>query len=384
MAGYGNVITNAFSIILLVIVLTNMYRRSRQYLPDQKIFLAIVIANIAILIFDSLQWYLDGKPGSTAYYVNLISNVLYYTFQILPCGLWCFYVRYQIRMDVKEMMRAKLLLGVPFIINSVISILSSFYGFYFFVNDMNYYSRGDLFWLSVLFTYGYFLYSIVYVLINRKNTERNIFISLLLFSLPPLVGSVIQVFHFGYALIWSSTALSVIMIYINIQKNQLYTDHLTGLYNRRLLDIHLKDCLKNNAKQGGIGVIMLDIEKFKDINDTFGHVVGDQALVETANALKKSIGQTGFTARYGGDEFVVVIPANDKSLLERAAKTIKDGIEQLNQREDILYKLHLSMGYELFECGGNITISDVLYRIDRQMYEDKLKSRVIENQMSLQ
>ena len=131
MEGSGNVITNIFSMLLLIIMLANMYRRSREYLPDQKLFLIMAIANIAILFFDSMQWILDGKPGSISHYVNLVSNVLYYMFQILPCGLWCFYVRYQIRMDVEEMMRAKLLLGIPFLVNAVISILSSFYGYYF-------------------------------------------------------------------------------------------------------------------------------------------------------------------------------------------------------------------------------------------------------------
>lgn len=384
MGGSGNVITNIFSMLLLIIMLANMYRRSREYLPDQKLFLIMAIANIAILFFDSMQWILDGKPGSISHYVNLVSNVLYYMFQILPCGLWCFYVRYQIRMDVEEMMRAKLLLGIPFLVNAVISILSSFYGYYFFVDNLNYYSRGSLFWLSVVFTYGYFLYSIIFVLINRKNTEKNIFVSLLLFSLPPLVGSLIQVLHYGYALIWPGVALSLTMIYINIQKNQLYTDHLTGLYNRRLLDIHLDACLKSNIKSDSIGVIMIDIDKFKNINDTFGHVIGDQALVETANALKKSIVKTGFTARYGGDEFVVVVPTSDKATVEYAVRGIEKKIEQLNRREGALYKLHLSMGYELFKCGGNITKYDVLCRIDRQMYEDKFHSRVIENQISLQ
>ena len=289
MAGYGNVITNAFSMILLLIILANMYRRSREYLPDQKMFLTLVIANILILIFDSMQWIVDGKPGSISHYVNLTSNALYYMLQILPCGLWCFYVRYQIKMDVKEMMRAELLLKIPFLVNVVISILSCFYGLYFFVDNMNYYHRGSLFWLSVVLTYGYFLYATIFVLINRKKTEKNIIISLMLFPLPPLIGSIIQVLHYGYAFIWSGAALSLIMIYINIQKNQLYTDHLTGLYNRRLLDIHLTDCLKNNTKPSSIGVIMIDIDKFKNINDTFGHLIGDQALVETANALKKSI-----------------------------------------------------------------------------------------------
>ncbi|PKM73959.1 MAG: hypothetical protein CVU91_02620 [Firmicutes bacterium HGW-Firmicutes-16] len=384
MNSYGNVELNIFAIILLIIVIANMHRGSREYLPDQKLFLIMCIAVTCILVFDSMQWICDGHPGQLIYYVNLISNLFYYALQMLPYLFWCLYIRYQIKMDVKEMMKAKVLLFVPFLINIALSILTCFNGFFFYIDNQNYYQRGEYFWISVVMTYGYFLYSIIYLLVNRKKTERNMFVSLMLFTIPPVIGSLIQVFNFGFALIWPCVTISLVIIYINIQKNQLYTDYLTGLYNRRLLDIHLNDALRNNEKPGSIGVIMLDIDGFKHINDAFGHVVGDQALVETANILKKSIGRVGFTARYGGDEFVVIVPAKDASEIEAVASEIEKNIELFNKRESAMYSVHLSMGYEIFECGGRVSKNDVLLRIDRQMYEKKLRNRVLKNQIIIQ
>ena len=209
MSSYGNVELNIFSFVLLMIVLANMHRGSRGYLPDQKMFLIMCITDACILVLDSMQWICDGHPGLLSYYVNLISSFLYYALQMLPYLFWCLYIRYQIKMDVKEMMKAKLLLFVPFFFNIVLSILTCFNGFFFYINSQNYYQRGEYFWISAVMTYGYFLYAIIYLLINRKKTERNMFVSLMLFTLPPLIGSFIQVFHFGFALIWPGVTISL-------------------------------------------------------------------------------------------------------------------------------------------------------------------------------
>ncbi len=384
MSCVGNIELNIFSLLLLAIVFGNMYRRSREYLPDQKLFLMIIITVAFVLVLDSVQWICDGTTGEILYYVNLISNSIYYIMQLFPYIFWCFYVRYQIKMDIKEAMKAKTLLLLPFSVNAVISILSCFNGWYFYIDSNNYYHRGELFWLSAVITYGYFLYSIVYLLFYMRKTERSIVISMLLFTLPPLICSAIQILHFGLALVWPGITISIIIIYLNIQKNQLYTDHLTGLYNRRILDIHLNDCLRNNTKPCRIGVIMLDIDKFKTINDSYGHMAGDQALIETANILKKSVGRKGFTARYGGDEFVVIVPACSISEVETIAKKIEKNIELFNRRGNAEFFISLSIGYDIFECGGKFSKYDVLNCIDRQMYEEKFKDRTLEVQMTIQ
>ncbi|MBP8639806.1 MAG: GGDEF domain-containing protein [Oscillospiraceae bacterium] len=371
MSGFANVELNAFSELILLILLINMHRANRKYLPDQKLFLWMLASAALVLAFDSVQWIIDGIPGEMEYYVNLISTVLYYLFSVVPCMLWCFYVRYQFKMNIREAMRAKGVVAIPFLINAVMAIMTFFNGAYFYIDEQNYYCRGEYYWLSVCLTYSYFLYALLYTVINKKNTEKKIFLSLLIFPIPPIIGSVLQVTHFGVALFWPGVAIALLTIYLNIQKNQLYTDHLTGLYNRRLLDIHLSDCLKNSKKQKSIGVIMLDVDQFKAINDEYGHVIGDQALVETANVLKKSVGVNGFIARYGGDEFVAIVSVRDKSDIDRVVQDIELNVARFNERSNDQFKISVSMGCEIFTCGGPYSENDVLNLIDRGMYEDK-------------
>ncbi len=87
------------------------------------------------------------------------------------------------------------------------------------------------------------------------------------------------------------------------------TDSLTGCANRRALDRRLREEL-DRARRGGqtITIVLLDIDDFKRINDTYGHPIGDRVLKELAGVLKKELRTIDFLARYGGEEFVVILP----------------------------------------------------------------------------
>lgn len=94
--------------------------------------------------------------------------------------------------------------------------------------------------------------------------------------------------------------LAFASIYINIQNGEISTDYLTGLYNRRRLDEHLQRRLRMRRKEQKLFVIMMDMDKFKDINDKYGHAVGDEALVKTAELLREICKESDdFIARMG-------------------------------------------------------------------------------------
>ena len=96
------------------------------------------------------------------------------------------------------------------------------------------------------------------------------------------------------------------VIFVTIQSRDLITDFLTGACNRRQLEWILQERIRN-AEQLGFGAIMLDIDSFKRINDEYGHDAGDDALRNTADILRRCVRLRDVVARYGGDEFWVVI-----------------------------------------------------------------------------
>jgi len=377
MAGINNATINIFCILLLAILLLNMFSRNGKYLPDQKLFIYMLVSTASLLILDTMQWVFDGHLGALSQNVIRVSSIFYYMLQPLPGLVWCLYVRYQISMDIGEMNAGRMLLLIPIALNAVMSVLSYFFEYYFYIDNQNYYHRGEFFWIFVVFAYCYFVYAAIYLHFNREKVDSNVFNSLIVFLLPPVAGSLVQILHYGMSLTWPCCSLSLVLVYINIQKDQLYTDHLTGLYNRRLLDIHLNSSLRNNRKSGSIGVIMMDIDDFKFINDSFGHVEGDRALTETALILKKSVGREGFIARYGGDEFVAVVPAEDSSDVQKVVDTIEGNLQLYNEHSGAPYKIIISTGQEIFECGGAVSRLDVINTIDKKMYGSKqISSRI--------
>ncbi|WP_084243865.1 GGDEF domain-containing protein [Planomicrobium okeanokoites] len=106
-------------------------------------------------------------------------------------------------------------------------------------------------------------------------------------------------------------------------KELTITDVLTGLKNRRYLEEFLPDIIQ----ESGLALLMIDIDYFKKVNDTFGHHAGDSVLKELADVLADTIGTAGFAARLGGEEFVAVLPQMDLSEAQKIAENIRFNVE---------------------------------------------------------
>lgn len=116
---------------------------------------------------------------------------------------------------------------------------------------------------------------------------------------------------------------------INKLKEQSSMDKLTELYNRSYLDPFLEseiDAAKKENQQ--ISVIMVDMDHFKEINDTYGHIVGDHVLTIFAQVVLKCIRKTDIIARYGGDEFIVVLPDTDTETAKSVAERIREDVSE--------------------------------------------------------
>lgn len=140
---------------------------------------------------------------------------------------------------------------------------------------------------------------------------------------------------------------------------KLYTDVLTGIYNRRFFE----EKIKNMEDEAGIAVI--DLDDFKLHNDTYGHSAGDAALITTANIIKKYIRKTDILIRYGGDEFLLILPSIKKHIFEDKLKLIREKIHDTVVPKYEKMQLSVSIGGAIFREGN---IEDVIASADRQMY----------------
>ncbi len=153
-------------------------------------------------------------------------------------------------------------------------------------------------------------------------------------------------------------------------------DELTGLTNRRGFYAHFAgelDRTNRSDKDGGI-LIMIDMDYFKNINDTFGHAAGDEALKTIAAFLGSSIRPMDIAARLGGDEFIILMP---NTTIEKSMPRMKRLGEDLNALTfkwgDKRIKLHASLGLKEYTQGD--TIDSIIEEADKGMYENKQKRR---------
>jgi diguanylate cyclase (GGDEF)-like protein len=148
-------------------------------------------------------------------------------------------------------------------------------------------------------------------------------------------------------------------------------DLLTGLYNRYYFnETIVRDIEKAKREDERLSFIVLDINDFKKINDTFGHLHGDGVLKECAAILKRSVRKSDFLCRYGGDEFVIVTPATECESNDELMGRIRENLDNWNrQYASIGYDLSFSMGCAVWEKG--LDLMDVMHEADQAMYEDK-------------
>jgi len=148
----------------------------------------------------------------------------------------------------------------------------------------------------------------------------------------------------------------------------------TGLFNRRYLEVHLQKKLDDSMEHGkNIGVLILDVDHFKIVNDTHGHVVGDEVLKVFAERLIDNLRGFDLVCRLGGEEFVAILPdvPPDKAMFiaERLRRSIADEPIKCNVKEKQL-RVTTSIGGALIEP-GRYTVQQVLDRADKALYEAK-------------
>lgn len=149
-------------------------------------------------------------------------------------------------------------------------------------------------------------------------------------------------------------------------------DPLTGVYNRNFFNVIIANEVERSKRYGDrFSVIMIDIDDFKHINDTFGHLHGDRILKECASILNSCVRSSDMLVRYGGDEFIIVTPNSEDSDCDRLMCRIEELMSVWNERNGRDYTLSISAGCASFEQGGNLM--DVIDEADRKMYANKKK-----------
>lgn len=165
-----------------------------------------------------------------------------------------------------------------------------------------------------------------------------------------------------------------------ILRGLAFIDGLTGIANRRRLDEYLADEFKRASRSNSpLSVIMLDVDYFKQFNDTYGHQNGDFCLKRIANAIKATLNRPAdLVARYGGEEFAIILPDTAFGGAKALAEEIRRHIESLAiPHESSLVSSHitLSLGISNVQSYANMTDTTLLTQADHALYQAKTNGR---------
>jgi diguanylate cyclase (GGDEF)-like protein len=156
-------------------------------------------------------------------------------------------------------------------------------------------------------------------------------------------------------------------------------DDLTGLYNRRGFSDLGEQYLKLARRTGrSATLIFLDVDRFKTINDTLGHHMGDRALLRIADILRQTFRRSDIIGRLGGDEFAVLAPESSGDPPELLVHRVKGAVREFDSASPEPYRLSVSVGVARFDGDALVRLDDLLAEADAAMYEEKrAKRRVV-------
>lgn len=353
----------------MIILLISSRTHARTVFVDEKIFLTMVWLTLSLCTAEFLSFLVDGATFPGAMMLNRILNSLLFAANISFAFIWTVYVDFKVYGDQQRLRRRYVWIGLPAAAIVLMSLLNLFSDVFFTISAENVYSRTSLVPLTYLCSYGYLLYGMTLVYGRKNQGRKYLFLPVMVFMIPILIGSLCQFFFYGLSLVWVSVAVAVVSLYINIQNEDAYVDALTGLYNRLYLNRHLREI--RPGKGQCLAGIMLDIDHFKSINDTYGHAMGDQALQDVGRLLYRMADtHQAIAVRFAGDEFILLRSVSDRSEVEEMGHALRKAAEEFNNRKQRPYTLAFSMGIALFQEGAE-SLDDFISSMDTAMYQDK-------------
>ena len=181
-----------------------------------------------------------------------------------------------------------------------------------------------------------------------------------------------QGMHYGIATGWFSVAIAILLVEIQLQKEESFVDELSGLYNRKYLEFFYKQIrVKKFAQVYGI---MMDLNLFKQINDTYGHTVGDDAIRTVSTLLSHWVETPDTVIRFAGDEFIIVCVNKTQNEVTELMDHIRKKLSDYNRSGKKPYDLSFSMGYTKYSDEYK-KLDEFLRDMDKMMYEDKEEFR---------
>lgn len=370
--------TNITCIILLIIIKYQMVKRTSSYSAADMLLNMCTTLIIVICASDMIAVILNGRTFLYAHTVLEIINIIYFESITFIGYVWMLYVLVRLG-KVNDLRDRKLLLwAVPLILFTLIMLTNHWHQLVFVIDAANKYRRGSMVFIHWILTWPYMLvitailFYRVYIAKNKvQMTDSKIMLS---FIVAPFISSILQMVLGGTSVTQVGMTISVMIIYVASLNRQIRRDPLTGLNNNRAFRSYIGDIILREQTSTKLTIIMMDIDDFKNINDTYGHLEGDRALVLASDVLKKVCGSSDkspFLCRFAGDEFVVAGVDLTQADIGSIIRNLNKELSTMTNDYNLPYSISMSIGHSTRVCCNNIEVDDLISMADMNMYIDK-------------
>jgi len=359
-------IANGFGILLSGIMLFGNLLKEIKRNRENRILSIMFAVSILSCFVDCFVFIYDGRAGLLAQPIVGIGNFWLFFSNLIMGPLWLELVI--VHMYGKMPVFQRVLINTLSGLGAILLIVNIWIPLVYSIDASNVYHRGPLYALYTVFELALIIDGIVLYYIARANGGVYKFFPIMQFIVPFMAGMVPQFLWYGVSTIWAGASLSLCGLYNSLKNESLYTDSLTGLFNRYYLESIKNDMERVKGKK--VTAMMMDLNGFKGINDKFGHSEGDEALIQVAQILKDTGGKLGHVIRYAGDEFVILLKSTNLDDAKTLEKLIQDNIKTYNENSGKGYEISLAIGYNSFDMGSQ-SIDDLLKEVDKRMYLDK-------------
>lgn len=366
--------------VVCLIVFAIMLAHDLSHVDRQEAQMKYDHALTAFMLYfasDSLWAAVDGGVLPRNTFTVAATHFSNYVIMAAVTYFWLRYVMALEQVPHRERRINKLAVLFPFIVSTVVLIIIFIASPGTLIDeDLNVRSSFDVF--LVVVPYIYIVAVLVYSM-GRAHKEKNpiekrkhLFVGL--FPLMVILGGMLEMLVCPHVPIYCFCCTVLMLVfYLQSMDRQISTDPLTRLNNRGQLVQYVSQ--ESNLRREGCltFVMMTDINDFKKVNDTYGHSEGDRALKLMADALRESLQSCGFpvfAARYGGDEFIVILhPANEKDAFDLADR-IRARVAGVCAENDTPYTLSVGIGFDMLRSVPD-SFSLCQGRADRKLYLDK-------------
>ncbi len=365
-----NIICSQFAVLMFA----KIENKKENNHHDYRLFKIMLLTIIVLLLLHSLTLFTNGSKEAPGKIILQASVFLLFPAAGFLAMIYAIYMEKIIK-TVKRRFRYWLFLyTIPLIIITGLCVASEFTHWFFTFDDEGYFHQGRFFYIPIIISFGYVITALFRVISQRKNMNIREYSDLVAMPVPMIVTGTLQSFFPEFPILLPGCVLTLFLVFSIIQDRRLSFDHLTGAYNRQKLDEYLELMSGNSTASGkNFAAMLADVNKFKFINDTYGHLQGDLALIEVVKTIRSGIRNIDFLARYAGDEFVVIFPDCNEQQLNSIISRINQNFS-LIAAKNTKYKLSISIGADVYNHEVFKNPEHFIEHLDALMYKSKHKN----------